>query len=1362
MTRQSIIILALLTILGVLGNYFSLPLFFGLDFVFGSIAVLVVIHLFGVSWGVAVALIVNSYTVFLWGHPYGMLIFALEALLVGFVWQRYRQNLLLLEALFWLGPGPLLLWLIYTFVIPLETNQILLIVLKKWVNGVANASFACLIITFLPLSRWAYRHLCRYRPSLQQILLNLIIALVLLPAVVMMTVNGWLILAHVKQEIKMDLDTLSRNIISDLSLLHHQHIQSLQSFAKMAAQTHLQESEQLAQQATQTLDLFPEFLNLTVINTEGKALLHYSNTSNEFNTQVFQPQQLQSVLAKAHVLTFHTTLTEKDTVKPIIVHAVPILRDEHILGAVMVYFSLSKTLYKAHAIQHALIYDAQVTLTDEQGIMIDSTETDFVLFTPYGRSDNTSTQWRNSAIYLWFPQNTTHVMQRWRNAIYVQHTPLSQDWPITVVMKIPLRGYLESWQQVYINQLTMISFIALLALILGMMISRWLVKPLLTLAKITDNLPSRLENKQIIPWPNSRVSEINSLTHNFKSTAKSLQARFEEIHSAKAVLEQRVEKRTKALLHERALLRNLIDSIPELICYKDCEGLYLGCNKAFEQFVGIPEAELIGKNHLEGVSNNGTAFCSKSDQEKLATGQSQTHEEWVTNPAGQSVLLDTLKTPFFSPDGRILGLIGISRDITARKQSEEALRQSQQMLRLVIDNIPQFIFWKDQQGVYLGCNQNFAHIVGVESPNTIINKTDEDLMKRFQPAGTTLFEILNRCISVDNAYKYQYVESLSLANGSYLWLEMNNIPLRDSQGQVIGALGSFEDITERKQVEEKLRQWFKVLENSAEAIVITDAKSHILQVNKAFTQITGYQESDVLGERTSILGSGKHDRHFYNKMWQSINKLGYWEGEIWNRRKNGEIYPEWLHISVIKDEIEDKVTNYLAIFSDLSLRKQTEQRLAYLAHYDDLTGLPNRTLFYERVSRALYHAQQRHCLAAVMFLDLDGFKYVNDTWGHPIGDLLLQQVAHRLMERQCFTDTVARLGGDDFTFVLENITNRQEVEQFAQHILKMMQTPFELNGHETFISASIGISLYPKDGEEVETLLKHADVAMYGAKESGKNTYQFFTAHQNKTIANRLIIETQLRYALERNEFVLYYQPQLHLATGRIVGAEVLLRWQHPEKGLVLPYAFIPLAEETGLIVQIGEWVLHQTCRQQQYWCQNGGPMIRLSVNLSSRQFKEDDLIKTVVNILDETNLEPSLLELEITESLLIQDIDLTTKILYKLKEIGIQLAIDDFGTGYSSLSYLKRFPADKLKIDQSFVRDIPEDEDDMHITQAIIALAHSLRMTVVAEGVETLSQQAFLESSKCDEIQGYLISRPVPEKAFLQLLIKYNEGKLS
>ena len=1346
--------IVLLGMLSVLGNYFCLPFFFEANFIFGSIIVLIIIQWFGIGWGSFVALIASSTTFFSWGHGYGMLIFTLEALFVGITWQRHGNNLLLWEGIFWLCLGLPIIVLLYTFILPREVTQISLIALTFLINGIVNASIACMIITFFPQVPWLDLPVSRHRPPLQQILLNLIAAFVLLPTLITMTINGWIIANKIETEIQNDLNILLKNVTNDLRLRYNQQVQSLQEIAKIIAVTNLQDSADLAQHISHQLILLNEFLEITVVDTNGIPKLTYTTEPEALNiySQTLHQPQFQSVLTSPQVLTFQTRLTQDNSVIPIMAHAVSIQRDGQIIGAVIGYLNLLEILYKVHAV-HTLNKQAQVTLLNDQNLVINSTRSDLIPLTPYDHPlDNLSIS--HESVF----QETTHIpRQSWREIFHLQQAIVDEHLPIIVVVEVPLQSYIESWQQLYVIKLIIISIIAFLSLILAVIISRWLVKPLLKLANITDNLPHRLEKNRFIQWPTSKVKEIDSLTNNFKSMAESLQIRFDEIHSAKDLLEQRVQTRTQELLHERALLRNLIDSIPDLISYKDGSSIFLGCNKAFNKFVGIhEEAELIGKTDFDLFPREMAEWFRETDQQMLATGQPCTFEEWVVYPDSRRVLLETLKTPFFAPDGQILGLINISRDMTARKQSEEALRQSQMMLRLVIDNIPQLIFWKDQKGSYLGCNQNFTQLLNIASPEAIVGRTDEELINNL-PVENTCLETINRCITADGQVKYQQVESINLTKDSALWLEMNQIPLRDPDDQIIGVLGSLEDITERKQVEERLKQSIKVLENSAEAILITDAQPRIITVNKAFTQITGYSEEEALGKSTTLLKSGKHSHKFYKNMWRSINQLGYWEGEIWNRRKNGEIFPEWLHISVIKDEITDKVTNYLAIFSDLTIRKQTEQRLTYLAHYDDLTGLPNRILFYERVSRALYHAQQKGDMVAVMFLDLDGFKYVNDTWGHLVGDLLLKEVANRLTECQRQTDTIARLGGDDFTLVLEHVKNIQEAEKFAQNILKVMRTPFHLNQHETFITVSIGISLYPNNGEDVETLLKNADAAMYRAKENGKNNYQFFTPQIKIKFHKRLFMETQLRYALERDEFVLYYQPQKHLASGHIIGTEVLLRWQHPDMGLMLPYTFIPLAEETGLIVPIGEWVLRHTCLQHQIWRNNGQPILRMSVNLSSRQFKQCNLMKSVLRILDETNIDPTLLELELTESLLIQDIDFAEKILNQLKEMGIQLAIDDFGTGYSSLTYLKRFPVDKLKIDQSFVRDIPKDKNDMSITRAIIALAHSLQLSVIAEGVETQSQQAFLKSLKCDEAQGYLIGRPLPKKEFIELLLMGN-----
>ncbi len=694
--------------------------------------------------------------------------------------------------------------------------------------------------------------------------------------------------------------------------------------------------------------------------------------------------------------------------------------------------------------------------------------------------------------------------------------------------------------------------------------------------------------------------------------------------------------------------------------------------------------------------------------------------------------------------------VALCRDMMKRRNTEKRLLQSQTMLKSILDNIPQYIFWKDPNGYYLGCNDNFAKLIGIYDINKIIGKDDEMLITDY--ANADILNFLSKCSYSTVEASYHCISQVERENYT-LWFDSNTIPLNNTQGDYIGYLGTFENISERKQTEEKLKQAAKVLENSAEAICITDPDAHIIVVNRAFTQITGYNEEEVLGKSTNLLKSGKHDATFYKNMWTSIQMSGRWEGEIWNRRKNGEIYPEWLNISVIRDENTKEITNYLAIFSDITRAKQNEQRLAYLAHYDDLTGLPNRTLFYERVERALFLAKEQQYKVAVLFLDLDHFKYVNDTWGHAIGDLLLKDAAKRIVQCVRKNDTVARLGGDEFTAVLDNVGHSEIAATVAQCILDSMRPAFCLSGHETFISSSIGISIYPTDGEDVETLLKHADIAMYRAKESGKDNYQFFTPQMNVEAHQRLLLEVKLRHALERNELRLYYQPQVHLASSYIIGAEVLVRWQHPEMGLLQPNQFIPLAEETGLIVSIGEWVLRAACEQHKIWRDNGYPHLRLAVNLSSRQFREADLAQRIIQIIDETEMDANLLELEITESVLMTDAEKAIETLNILKQLGVQLAIDDFGTGYSSLNYLKRFPIDKLKIDKSFICDIPKNTDDMTITKAIVALARSLHLKVIAEGVETKAQLAFLKSLRCDEVQGYFLGHPIPVNEFVELL---------
>lgn len=566
------------------------------------------------------------------------------------------------------------------------------------------------------------------------------------------------------------------------------------------------------------------------------------------------------------------------------------------------------------------------------------------------------------------------------------------------------------------------------------------------------------------------------------------------------------------------------------------------------------------------------------------------------------------------------------------------------------------------------------------------------------------------------------------------------------------------DIEERKRTADELRKAATVFESTSEGVVITDPENRIIAVNRAFSEVTGYHEDEVLGQEPSLLKSGRHDRQFYASMWQSIGETRKWRGEIWNRRKNGEVYPELLNISEVRDQ-SGTLTNYVAVFSDISALKDSEARFEHLAHHDPLTGLPNRLLFGARMEHALARANRTKSQFAVLFLDLDRFKSVNDSYGHPAGDLLLEEVSRRLIACVREDDTVARLGGDEFTILIEDLPDARSASSAAAKIMDSLSSPFDLDGVEVFSSCSVGVALFPDDGSDSTTLLRNAESAMYRAKEMGPKSVNIYTAGLSQIAKERLEMESALRHALKRSEFVLHYQPQMSVADGHIIGAEALIRWHHPEKGLIPPNSFIPLAEEAGLIEEIGAWVLKSACIENRRWQDAGMPAIRMAVNVSGRQITHTPLAEVVQEILEISGLDPRYLEVEITESVAMSQAEVFAHTLGALKNLGISVAIDDFGTGYSSLSYLKRFPIDRLKIDRSFIHDVNENAHDEAIARAVIALGHSLQLSVVAEGVETPVQLETLRSLGCDEVQGFLFSRPLPAADFVKYFEQSRPG---
>ncbi len=563
-------------------------------------------------------------------------------------------------------------------------------------------------------------------------------------------------------------------------------------------------------------------------------------------------------------------------------------------------------------------------------------------------------------------------------------------------------------------------------------------------------------------------------------------------------------------------------------------------------------------------------------------------------------------------------------------------------------------------------------------------------------------------------------------------------------------LTTFTPINGLKLMEQRLELWAKVFEASSESIMITDAQRRIVSVNRAFCRASGYETAEVIGRRPGLLRSDRHPDEFIDEIWRLASLRGTWQGELWLQRKDGEAILLRAVVNVVRDG-HGEITHFIAVAHDISEHKANEQRINHLAHHDALTDLPNRALCIERLRLSMQQADRQQSRVGVLFIDLDRFKNINDSLGHHIGDGLLRSIAQRLLSAVRLGDTVSRQGGDEFVVILNGVADHDEILHVVDHrLIPLIGQPHEVDGAELHVSCSVGIAVYPDDGDQIDALMRHADAAMYQAKSAGRNNAQFFTAQMARHANERMCIENDLRYAVERGELRLHYQPRVDCRSGRLLGCEALLRWQHPQRGLVAPARFIPIAEESGLIVPIGAWIIDEACRQLAAWRDLGVGEVAVSINLSAAQLRDRDLVATLSAALAKRRIRPRHIELELTESLLMEHAGTTIELLRELKALGVALSVDDFGTGYSSLNYLHRFPIDKLKIDQTFVADMLEDPNDLAITRAIIGLGHTLGLKVVAEGVEHVDEARMLAAAGCDELQGYLFSRPLAADDFV------------
>ncbi|MBE0533321.1 MAG: EAL domain-containing protein [Rhodospirillales bacterium] len=793
-----------------------------------------------------------------------------------------------------------------------------------------------------------------------------------------------------------------------------------------------------------------------------------------------------------------------------------------------------------------------------------------------------------------------------------------------------------------------------------------------------------------------------------------------------------------ALRDSEQRLLAVVSNLPVVLFSLDAAGVFTLCEGKEPEALGLDPGTVIGKSAFDIYADHPDLVA---DIRRALAGEA------VVSPLK---IDDYSFECAFSPirnDNTVAGVIGVAINITGRARAQKELHESEERFRNLIEgSLLGIVIHRAGKPIF--ANQAYATIFGYDNPEEILRLPMLDPLHHLDDRQRVARYRRDRAQGHLSPACYEFQGCRR--DGTRILVE--------AQVRVViwkgkpAVQSTVIDVTEHRRTVENLRKLSQAVEQSPASVIITDTTGAIEYVNPKFVEVAGYAAEEVIGKNPRLLKSGKMPAEAYEELWRKITSGQEWRGELLNRKKNGELYWESVSISPIKTP-DGIITHFLAVKEDISLRKEYEKRLIQQANFDEVTGLPNRVLALDRLEQALARGLRQNHKVGLLFIDLDRFKYVNDTLGHHTGDHILKEAGARIRHCLRAADTVARLGGDEFTVIVPDLQLGIDVEPVAQKILESFGQPFHLGGREIFLTPSIGITIWPDDGSLPDELMRNADTAMYRAKEMGRNNFRFFTPELNERALTRARMEHQIRHALDRNEFELHYQPLVDLATGRIVRAEALLRWHNPELGQVSPEDFIPLAEEIGLITPIGEWVLRTACRQAMAWRAEGLCPERISVNVSSRQFRGLSLFDTVVGILEETGMPPTGLELEITENLLMADIPEVIDGLRRLDDLGISLSVDDFGTGYSSLSYLRRFPVSVLKIDKSFVKDVATDSDNATLVEAIITMGRSLKLEVVAEGVETGAQMGFLRQRGCDYAQGYYYSRPTPTADFRQLM---------
>jgi diguanylate cyclase (GGDEF)-like protein/PAS domain S-box-containing protein len=822
----------------------------------------------------------------------------------------------------------------------------------------------------------------------------------------------------------------------------------------------------------------------------------------------------------------------------------------------------------------------------------------------------------------------------------------------------------------------------------------------------------------------------------------------------------------ESLVRERSFLTTLVATIPDLVWLKDPGGVYLACNPRFERFLGKPEAEIVGRSDRAFLPPDQVRFFRQHDLNAIAAGRPLINQETLSfADDGHQERVETIKTPMYGPDGRLIGVLGIARDMTSQLEAQQQLAAERDRIRelharieKIAAHVPGMIYqyqvWPDSRSAFPFASEGVKRIYGVDAAEVM-----EDATPAFAVLHPDDLQRIKTSIEHSAATLTTWHETyrVRLTDGRTQWVEGEATPQRQPDGSVLWH-GYIHDVSERKEAETQLRLAASVFAHSLEGIAITDAQNRLVDVNPSFTRITGYSKDELIGKDPKLLASGRHDAAFYRRMWAAIHEDGFWQGEIWNRRKDGDVYPELLSISVVRDAAGTLVS-HIAVFSDISQFKAHEAELNRIANYDHLTGLPNRRLLTDRLEHALAQHRRRGRALALCYLDLDGFKPVNDRYGHAVGDRLLVKVAEALRKVVRGEDTIARLGGDEFVLLLTDLDEPAACYGLLDRILAGVREPITDGDLVHSLSASIGVTLCPPDSADPDTLMRHADQAMYQAKERGKNAYHLYDAQQDRLLQLRREKLERIDLALQRDELVLHFQPQVDMISRELIGVEALVRWQHPEKGLLMPGAFLPDIEGTELEVKLDEWVIEAALRELERWISDGRRLL-VSLNIGARHLLRPDF---AANLQARLEAHPAVagedIELEILETATLSDFEQAQRVLSSCRALGVRFALDDFGTGYSSLAYFRALPVDMLKIDQSFVRDMLDDPGDKEIVESVVQLSHAFNRPVIAEGVETLAHAAMLTWLGCRFGQGYGIARPMPAADLPAWIARWSAG---